>query len=440
MYGNWGSAEERVVVLLAEAERQLERGRQAEAIAAQREAAAEARKLAARLPDDLRLRQGLASVLYNLASLLISAGDPAAAVPELDDCLDLYESLTGAVADPGLLCADVRARRGLARAAVGRAASGIVDAGAAMLAYLEATSGDIDHPLGTDVARVICVNAVVLARHGDPGLAVASADAALAWYLCAAQRSPGGWLPAEDGGYLRSAAAVSAMFHLAAGQLAEGFYAAVIIVSNLAPGAVTDSLERELTQIERLLARSEEIHRPIPYPVDHGRALAGVLIPVLRGTEVLWLPSGQPGPGQPGGGPGWPGWDPSPTLEEALGRHVTGPRDAELVTDLTAGQPREMVWTPSMRWPRRRLDRGLRLAELAIETLPRCYADGLRLALDAHALLAAGHQRQEQTATMSPAAYVPVWRRLLAQTATACRAAGDDPLAEDLTGLEAAIS
>ncbi len=439
MYRNLGAAEARIVVLLAEVERQLERGRQAEAIAAQREAAAEARKLAARLPDDLRLRQGLASVLYNLASLLVSAGDPAAAVPELDDCLDLYESLTGAVVDPGLLCADVRARRGLAGAAVGRAASAIVDAGAAVLAYLEATSGDIDHPLGSDVARVVCMNAVVLARHGDPDLAVSSADAALAWYSCAAERSPGGRLPAEDGGYLRSAAAVSAMFHLAAGQLAEGFYAAVIIVSNLAPGAVTDSLERQLTQIERLLTRSEEIHRPIPYPVDHGRALAGALIPVLRDTAVLWLPSGQPGPGQPGDGPGWPGWDPSPTLEAALGRHATGAHDAELVTDLTAGQPREMVWTPSMRWPRRQLACGLRLAELAIETLPLSYADGLRLALDAHALLAAWHQRQGQTATMAPTGYVPAWRRLLAETTTACRATGDGDLAEDLAGLEAAI-
>jgi tetratricopeptide (TPR) repeat protein len=438
MYRNSGAAEAQIGALLADVQRQAGRGRGPEAVTIQREAAGEARKLAARFPDDLRLRQGLASVLYNLASMLVSAGDYAAALPELDDCLYLYESLTGAVADAGLLCADARARRGLAEAALGRAASAIVDADRAVLAYLEATEGDLDHPLLRDLARAVSVNAVVLARHGDPDLAVASADAALMYYGHASERSPGGRLPAEDGGYLRSAASVSAMFHLADGRLAESFYPAVIIVSNLAPGEVTESLEYEMAQIERLLARSEEINRPIPVPVDFGRALAGALVPVLRDKGVLWLPGGEPGRGQ-SGGPGWPGWDMQPTLEEALGRHATGPRDAALITDLTAGQPRELVWTPSMRWPGRWLACGCRLAELAIETVPRAYADGLRLALDAHALLAAGHRRHNETAATAPGEYIPAWRRLLTETAAACRAAEEDALADDLAGLEAAI-
>ena len=88
-----------------------------------------------------------------------------------------------------------------------------------------------------------------------------------------------------------------------------------------------------------------------------------------------------------------------------------------------------------MRWPDHCLTCGLRLAELAIEALPLAYADGLRLALDAHALLAAGHQRPKETGTTAPGQYVPTWRRLLAEAAAACRAVGDNALAEDLADL-----
>ncbi len=335
-------------------------------------------------------------------------------------------------------CAQMRARRGLAKAALGQAASAIVDADRAVLAYLEATGGDLDHPLVRDLARVVSVNAVVLARHGDPDLAVASADAALGYYGYATERYPGGRLPAEDGGYLRAAASVSAMFHLAGGQLADGFYSVLVIVRNLAPGEVTEPLEYEMAYMERLLVRSEETNRPVPYTVDFGRPLAGALLSVLRGTGVLWLPGGELGPGQDGG-PGWPGWDMQTTIEGALGRHATGPRDAGLFTNLTGGQPRELVWTPSMRWPRRQLACGDRLAELAIETVPRAYADGLRLALDAHALLAARHQRPDENAAVVPDEYIAAWRRLLTETVATCRAAEDDALADNLALLEAAV-
>jgi hypothetical protein len=82
----------------------------------------------------------------------------------------------------------------------------------------------------------------------------------------------------------------------------------------------------------------------------------------------------------------------------------------------------------------------LRVAELAIEALPGSYADGVRLALDAHALLAAAANSPGRAAgAPAPGEYVPQWRRLLAETASASRAAGDDALAEDLAGLEASL-
>jgi len=390
------------------------------------------------LPADVRVRQGLASVLYNLASMLVSAGDMAAAGPELDDCLELYGSLADVVAGTELLCADVRARRGLARAALGRAASAIVDTDAAVLAYLEATEGDPDHPLRLDVARVLSMNAAVLARRGDPGLAVASADAALMYYVSATEHSATGRLPAENGGYLRTAATVSALFNLASGLLAEGLYSALAVAASLEPGEARERLESGIVRVDHLLTRSEDDNRPIDDPVGIGRKLAEFLILAVQDAGVLWRPDGVPVPGQLLG-TSWPDGDLPPTLEEALGRHATGPGDADLATGLTDGQPRELVWTPSMRWPGHSLTRGLRLAELAVEALPLAYADGLRLALDAHALLATGSQRRQETDTMPPGQYVPTWRRLLAETAAACRASGDDALAEDLADLETAI-
>ena len=286
MFQSSESVEARIVALLADVQRQLERGHHGEAVAKQREAAGQARKLAAMLPGDVRVRQGLASVLYNLASMLVSAGDMTAAVPELDDCLDLYGSLADAVAGTGLLRADVRARRGLARAALGRAASAIADADAAVLAYLVATGGELDHPLRRDLARVLSVNAAVLARHGDPGLAVTSAGAALMYYGSADEESRAGRLPAEDGGYLRTAGAVSALFNLASGRLAEGLYAALVIVSSLEPGGAQKRLESGIERVDRLLARSEEDSRPVEDPAGIGRKLAEFLILAVRDAGV----------------------------------------------------------------------------------------------------------------------------------------------------------
>jgi hypothetical protein len=161
-------------------------------------------------------------------------------------------------------------------------------------------------------------------------------------------------------------------------------------------------------------------------------------LPVLRGTPVLWvlwLPPGEPGPGQPGDS-GWPGWEIQPTLEEALGRHATGPDDVDLADGLAADQPRELVFTPSMRWPRQSVERGMRLAKLAVDVLPDAYADGLRLALDAYVLLTAGQRRDASTTVHDTHLLL---ERLLEQTATAARAAGDTTLGEDLADLLAGL-
>lgn len=436
MYRNFGAAEARISALLDDAQRQLGQGRQADALATQREAAGEARELVARFPDELRLRQGLASLLYNFGSMLINAGEPAAAVPELDDSHDRYASLIGAVADAELLCADVRARRGLAQAFRGWAASAIADADAAVRAYAEATARDFDHPRRPDLARVLALNAVVQARHGDPDLAAASADAALEYYAYPVYQSLGAQIPADYGGYLHSASTVSALFNLATGEFGQAYTAAWIIAGNLEPSDAKRALESRLGHFGDLLAADPP--SPIPAAVVHD--LAESLATVVRGRVLLWLPGArQPDPWQPPG-TGQPARDLPPTLAAVLSRHATGTDDRALAVSLTATQRAEPQWTPSMRRPPGLPIAGvLRLAELAIETLPGDYADGLRLALDTHALLATAHAPRQAAGAPAPGEYVSQWRRLLAETAAAARAAGDHALAEDLTALEASL-
>jgi hypothetical protein len=437
MYRNSGAAEARISALMDHAQRQLGQGQQADAIATQREAAREARELVARIPDDPRLRQGLASLLYNFGSMLINAGEPAAAVPELDDSHDQYASLIGIVADAELLCADVRARRGLAQAFRGRAASAIADADAAVRTYAEATGTDSDHPRRPDLARVLALNAVVQARHGDPDLAAESADAALEYYVYQVYRSGDARIPAEYGGYLLSASVVSALFNLATGEFGQAYAAARIIAGNLEPGNAQRALESRLAHFADLL--DAEPPPPIPAAVVHD--LAESLTGAMRGRVLLWVPSaGQPDRWQPPG-TGQPPRDLPPTLAAALSRHATGTGDQALAVSLTAGQRGEPQWTPSLRWPPGLpLTVVLRLAELAIETLPSDYADGLRLALNAHVLLATAHAPQRAADAPASGDYIPLWRRLLAATAAACRTAGDSALAEDLTGLEASLA
>lgn len=364
-YQNSGATESRIGAWLAEAQRRFDCGQRAEAVAVQRKAADEARTLVDRFADDVRLRQGLGSILYNLASMRLAVGDLATAVRELDDCHDQYMSLIGSVADAELLCADVRARRGLTLAMRGSAASAIVDADAAVVAYLEVTGGDLDHPRQRDLARVLSMNAAVLARNGDPDLAVASANSALECYGYLSHHSPNAGIP-EDNSYLHSAATVSALFNLAAGRIAEGFLPALVIVSNLPPGDPGEALKPRLAVVGELLAEQ----RRIPYPLDVGRGLAESLIPVVRGRGLLWAPDVEPATLWDPPGTGWPGGELPPTLAEVLGRHATGTDDAALVTALSTGQPQELLWTPSMRWlPDLPLTGALRLAELTTAVL-----------------------------------------------------------------------
>src|SRR5699024_739023 len=140
---------------------------------------------------------------------LLTAGRPEQAARALDEAEQAYGRLSPrrfAVADR---IADVQARRALAYGLAGAGGSAIVDAHAAAVHYRRANGDDPGGPRSLDLARVLAVNADVLAAYGDPDLAVSSADLAVRRSL----QHGGG-----DEAHLRRALAVAVAVHAAHGR------------------------------------------------------------------------------------------------------------------------------------------------------------------------------------------------------------------------------
>ncbi|MDG4767935.1 hypothetical protein O7632_28145 [Solwaraspora sp. WMMD406] len=432
----------RINALIAESEQHSARRDFDAALGAQRHAADLARDLVSRSPQDARWRQGLGSLLYRHGALLLAVGEPAAAVSTLDEAERVYADLVGTVPEMEFFRADVLARRGLARSVAGRAVSAAVDADEAVITYLSVTGGDPRHPKRHDLARVLAMNAAILARHGDPDLAISSANAALGYFGYPGSdgadqendtddtdaengADSDGYVDAQDSGYVHSAATVSALLNFTDGRVAEGFLPAVVVFSNLRADDLprARALETDLRLVDELLVAG----RSVPYPLDYGRELARKLLPVVRGRGLLWVPPDE-----------WVERGARPTLAAVLRRHAAD--GSELDVQLSYQDSLELLWTGSMRWlPALPLATVLRLAELAVEVLPRSYADGLRLALDAHLLFATAHRRRAHLPTPDRHEYGQPWLRLLTVAAEATRATGDDELAADFAGWITAV-
>ncbi|MFY1695894.1 MULTISPECIES: hypothetical protein [unclassified Solwaraspora] len=422
------------------------RGDWAGAIDHQRRAVALADELVAAAPDDAALRAGLGGLHYRLGSLHLAAGDPATAVAALDDAERAYAGSVGTVADAELSLADVLARRALAQSVRGWAASAEVDADGAVAIYLAVTGGDPAHPQRRDLARTLATNAATLASDGDPQVAVASANAALGYYGQPDSDSGGGDDPdttddsvaagadgdttddsdSADGGYVFSAAAVSALLNFVDGRVVDGFLPAATIVARLPPDEDRQALEAELRVVDGMLSAAGT---PVPFPPEFGRSLARLVLPNLRGRGLLWVPSSQ-----------WLDRAVAPTLPAAVQRHAGAAGQPTLAQEL-AGQDRpELIWTTPMRWwSGLSLDTVSRLAALAVEVLPRAYGDGRRLVLAAHTLFATAHRPRQGQPVPGPTAYLPTWQRLLEVAVDQCRVAGDDALAADLDGWRARV-
>ncbi|ROO51007.1 hypothetical protein EDC02_5870 [Micromonospora sp. Llam0] len=422
----------RIDELVGESADHSRRGDWSAAVRCQRQAVELAGELADDAPDDVSRRTGLGGLCYRLGALHLADRDPAAAVAALDDAVRAYARLVATVPDAELSLADVLARRGLAQSVRGWAASAEVDADAAVLAYLSVTGGDPAHPRRRNLARVLASNAATLAPDGDPRLAIASANAALGYYGHADEGGDSADADGPDGtvdsGYVHSAAVVSALLNFVDGRVVEGFVPATVIAAGLPPGQARQALEAELRVVDGLLSTAGG---PVPFPPEVGRGLARLVLPTVRDRGLLWVPADD-----------WLDRAAQPALTTVVQRHAAGAGAGQATlpeASTLRGDP-ALLWTTSMRWlsglP---LEAAVQLAAGAVEVLPTAYADGRRLALAAHALLASAYRAVPGRPPPDPAAYLPVWQRLLEVATDSCRAAGDHALADDFDAWRARL-
>jgi tetratricopeptide (TPR) repeat protein len=406
--------EAKVWSLLEEADRLRLEGAVLEAAQVQQRAAELARDLVGRFPVNERLRQGLASVLYTLGAQLCETGDPQDAVAVLDECHDLYAGLRG-VPEVDLLVADVRLRRGLAQALRGWGASAIVDGDAAVVAYAITVGTVVEDPRWRDAARILSGHAAISFRFGDPDQAHACADAALMFYLEPRSADGAPDVHGEDFSYLRTAAVITSLRNLIAGDLADGVGYALLAINTLWPEQRPSRLWETLARVDVQLTQGFEVANG----ADLARELADDLAEQADRWS-LWLPERLPGTRL----------DPPPTLREALATAGIADDD-EIMIELA--QPTPLWWTPSLRWPPVfPYDLLERLAELAVEVMPHSYPAGLRLALEAHALFAAAEQGRLHPAGPGLTTYGSRWTGLLLYCSIACHNAEDHALAVDL--------
>ncbi|WP_157537684.1 hypothetical protein [Kitasatospora azatica] len=134
------------------------------------------------LPDEPRLNEQLASLLYSMGSSQTAMDLIDEALSSLDESESRYERSGPASPQLALRIGDVRARRAVTHSAAGHAASALTDTDLAVEAYVGAGLQSAVPPLSLDFARLLSMVAAVQAQHGDPDQALFSAGQALGRY------------------------------------------------------------------------------------------------------------------------------------------------------------------------------------------------------------------------------------------------------------------
>ncbi|HEY6749237.1 MAG TPA: hypothetical protein VI357_26425 [Mycobacteriales bacterium] len=335
--------------------------------------ATDAYEAAAAVIEELADDGALGDVRSELGQALLSAGRADEAVVALDQAEEAYGRLSPRRFPAADRIADVQARRATAYGLAGAGGSAIVDAQSAVVHYRQSS--------GTDLARVLAVNADVLAAYGDPDLAVSSADLAVRIFLRHG---------AEDDPHLRRALAVAVAVHGAHGR------------HNLADQAAT---------VTRRLG-------PPPGPV-----------PAV-------LPVRQHSPSPPA-----PAVTVATALDAArqrLGRQPPRIGDRAVVrpaVDVELVVPLDRVLVP-LGPGDRSADAATRLggtlARTATELLPLDPASGTRLGLEAHALLAGASRLESEALRYQLPSLGPLWAAVLLACSRRAEADGDPALAIDL--------
>ncbi|GAB2821826.1 hypothetical protein GCM10022221_19880 [Actinocorallia aurea] len=352
----------------------------------------EAEKLLRAEPSGARRDERLAALLYGKGGSLNALGRQAEAVEVLEESLGLY---TGLGAAPTLV-ADVRMRRAVALRGLGRGASAVVEADAAVRAYLRA-----DRP--SDLARVLQLAADVLAEYGDPDVAVVAAD------LCLAILGPAAGRPAPgDVRYLFQAARRSSDLHAVAGRADSALTAAEI-----AWGFGREHGFAVLADGLRLVVRLRE----------RGEALAAErFLGDLRGLA--------------------PGADPDAFRPPARSVTFAEAMAARGVTGVPVHDPDDegAPCIPSLRSaaPALATAHATLLSAACLDALPDDVANGVRLGLEAHYLFAYASEARDPDLRYGFATRGAVWARVLLALTLALRSA-DPALAGDLVSWGRAV-
>jgi tetratricopeptide (TPR) repeat protein len=395
----------------------LRRGRDASRVG-DLAAAVDARAAAAALLRELADEEALGRALYDLAGSLIDAGRPAEAIAVLDEA----EEACGR--GPEERIADVQARRAIAYGLTGAGASAVVDAQSALLAHRDGGDG----AGGRGLARVLAVNADVLAAYGDPDLAVASADLAIRLFLTGTGAGARGGT-GRAGARARAGARDRTRDGTRAGARARGATGA------RAGAARADDGDRA-TELRRAAAVAIAVH------TAHGRTgladqaatvarrsggLAGVATvlarrqrsahpPVLAVTVATALDAARQRLDR----------QPPRIGDRAVVRPAV---DVELLTPLD----RVLVpLGPGGRSADAAARLGGTLAGIALELLPLDADRGVRLGLEAHALLAGASRLESEALRHQLPRLGPTWAAVLVACSRRAEADRDPALAMDL--------
>jgi hypothetical protein len=317
------------------------------------------------------------------AEALGERGRTAEALARYREALECAELLAAADARrvPAVLRlqADIELQEGIAQLARGWGASAVLHLDQAVNGYLhllrEGGRRADERQLVLVVSRSLLVNADALMRYGDPELAAASADLGFRAYL--GQHRTRGWNVAEMGALAASASATLAR----TGRLADALDAdgvAVKAAGETAEGSGSDDDRRWLaatlaTWSMHLLATGDAEHRQ--EAADCLAEARAVDAAAAREAQDDWERV-QASP-------------PAITLADAL--RVAG-REFGRIPDALAAytEPPDRVVSPSGRTnPRLAAFDAAKLAEVAVELLPRFPAEGLRIGLEGHYLFAA---------------------------------------------------
>ena len=329
--------------------------------------------------------RALGDVHDELGDALLAAGRLEEAVRALDRAEQAYGRLSPRRFPAADRIADVQARRALAYGLAGAGGSAIVDAQSAVVHYRQSPG---DEP---GLARVLAVNADVLAGYGDPDLAVSSADLAVRIFL---QHG------AEDDADLRRALAVAVAVHGAHGRHDLADQAGTVTRRIGAAPSAAWRVGAAPGGVPTVLALRQRSARP----------------PALAVTVATGLDAAR----------------------QRLGRHpprigdraVVRPAvDAELVVPLD----RVLVpLGPGDRSADAAARLGGTLARTAMELLPLDLARGARLGLEAHALLAGASRLESEALRYQLPSLGPVWAAVLLACSRRAEADGDPALAMDL--------